>query len=344
MSSISADYERFLYANFPDEYRRITVKDVKEDVIQAIKSRLDDEYAIWCQIPEWIKNEYRDNLPDEVLNGNITVKDFVIKKENETGINAENKKKEENDNKLTDYGLYLLALGYAAQSVVLLTQNRAERDRLLREANGKHLEGEALRKWIATRESDCKIILKDWKENQQEKYFMRVVKELSRTKKKKERATRENDIIALEMKEASLNREFRRLAKQLENEEFRRKVINYLRLETQQAALRHLDSEVLDKVIGVFAEHGIKIQARANDGRNALRLDKDSLAYELKEQYLIGTSIDCKKKADEYRSKTKKTKNNARQQKVEPVVERQDSQVLENDLVQVKSKRKILER
>ena len=344
MSSISADYERFLYANFPDEYRRITVKDVKEDVIQAIKSRLDDEYAIWCQIPEWIKNEYRDNLPDEVLNGNVAVKNFILKEEKEASV-IDNKKEEVDDNSLTDYGLRLLALGYAAESVALLTQNRAERERLLRKANGRRLEGEDLRRWFATKESDCKIILKDWKENQQEKYFMRVVKEMSRTKGKKERANSENERIALEMKEASLNREFRRLAKQLENEEFRRKVINYLRLETQQAGLRHLDSEVLDKVIGVFAEHGIKIQPRANDGRNDLRLDKDSLAYELKEQYLMGTSVDCEKKANEYRSKTKKSKNSTKQQEVEPiVVERKARQVLENDLVQVKSKRKSLER
>ena len=255
MSSISADYERFLIANFPDEYRRITVKDVKEDVVQAIKSRLDDEYAIWCQIPEWIKNEYRDDLPDEVLHGNKSVRDFIDEEEkaNANIVNTEN------DNKLTDFGVSLIALGYAAETVAMLAESRSKREALLKNAGDDGLSDEEFEEWLATRDKDCKVISKDWKENQKEKYFMHVVKEMSRTKKRKQRADSPSETIAYEMKETSLERYFRKFAKELENEEFRRKVIDYLRLAPQQAALRHLDKDVLDKFIDVLGSHGVKV-------------------------------------------------------------------------------------
>ena len=301
MSKISADYERFLLANYPDEYRRITVKDVKEDVVQAIKSRLDDEYAIWCQVPEWIKNEYRDNLPDEVLNGNKAVKDFVLEKEN-------NGKEVDNSidvSGLTDLGVSLLAAGYAASSIALLTKNRSERSRILEEAAGRPLTEKERKKWLETRLGDCKVVAKDWKTNQPEKYLLHIIKEMSRNKMRKERAEGQAQITKYEMKEISLEREFKQFAKMLEDEKFRRNLINYMRLRPQQAALGHLDSEVLDRVIGMFDKYGIKIQARANDGRNELRLDKDSLAYELREQYIRGRSVDCNKRAETYRSGAK---------------------------------------
>ena len=62
MASVSSDFERFLKANFPDDYRKVTDPDVKDDVLNAILSRREEDYKVWCRIPEWIKNEYADNL------------------------------------------------------------------------------------------------------------------------------------------------------------------------------------------------------------------------------------------------------------------------------------------
>ena len=77
MGKIAEDFERLLYANYPDDYRRATAEDVSDDVITAILSRHEFHYEVWKRIPEWIRAEYRDDIPQEVLNGNIRVEAFV---------------------------------------------------------------------------------------------------------------------------------------------------------------------------------------------------------------------------------------------------------------------------
>ena len=77
MSVNSSDFERFLYANYPDDYRRATASNVPEDVLTAIVSRHSAHYDIWRRIPEWVKNRYQDRLPRELLNGNEQVKEFI---------------------------------------------------------------------------------------------------------------------------------------------------------------------------------------------------------------------------------------------------------------------------
>ena len=182
MSKISSDFVRFMIANFPDDYRRATASDVKEDVVNAIYSKLEDEYKKWCRVPEWIKAEYRDDLPDEVLNGSKSVREFIKEEE------MENQKEQERIQETTDFGVSLLAAGYATESVSLILKNRSERDRLLEESCNcnmtKEMKEELRKKWRETRERDKQVILKDWKENQPEKYLLHLAKEISRTKRR----------------------------------------------------------------------------------------------------------------------------------------------------------------
>ncbi len=79
MAVSSGDFERFLYANYPDDYRRATAADVPEDVLTAIVSRHSAHYAVWKNIPEWVKNRYLYILPRVFLNGNALVNYFVLK-------------------------------------------------------------------------------------------------------------------------------------------------------------------------------------------------------------------------------------------------------------------------
>ena len=46
MGKISSDFERFLYANYPDDYMRATAEDVPDDVITAILSRHNFHYGL----------------------------------------------------------------------------------------------------------------------------------------------------------------------------------------------------------------------------------------------------------------------------------------------------------
>ncbi len=279
MAKISSDFERFLKANFPDEFLRITADGVKDDVVETILRRREDDYRIWCNIPEWIKNEYRDNLPDEVLNGNVSVRQFVQNEEDEL------KRKEKETKELMDYSVSLIAAGYMASSVNQLVKNREERLALMREAKANPNDKTILEKIIELREKDSKIIAKDWKENQSEKYFMHLARELSRAKKREKRATSPSMKAAAEMKMSSLEREFKGMGDMLEDENFRSKLVEHLRSRQEQAALYRMDKDVFKMLQGMLKDKGIKIEQKEEKTQQRAGLDKASLVYELKQQY-----------------------------------------------------------
>jgi hypothetical protein len=279
MAKVSGDFERFLKANFPDDFLKVTRTDVPEDVIETIVRRREDDYKIWCNVPEWIKNEYNDNLPDEVFNGNVSVQQFVVKEEDEL------KQKEKQAQELMDYSVSLLAAGYAAESVSLLVKNREERENIMRNAKTHPLDKKLLARIIELREQDSKIILKDWKENQSEKYFLHLARELSRAKKRERRASSPAMKAASEMKISSIEREFREMSERLNDDNFRQKLVSHLRSRPEQAFLGRMDGEVFGMLQDVLGKHGIKIEQHEVNSKQKGGLDKNSLMYELKKQY-----------------------------------------------------------
>ena len=65
MASKSSDFNRFLEANYPDDWLRFSKPDVKDDVVFAIVSRYEKKYEIWKRIPEWIKKMDEQEIEDE---------------------------------------------------------------------------------------------------------------------------------------------------------------------------------------------------------------------------------------------------------------------------------------
>lgn len=280
MANVSGDFERFLYANYPDDYRRATAKDVPEDVLTAIISKHRAHYEIWQAIPEWIKNKYGDRLPKDVLNGNDDVKKFV---KDEIEKDA---KETEDCMAVMTAGLALAALGYAAETVEVLTQNQAMRQQLLAEAKGGVLSKAQMEKWLALRESDKNAILQDYKNYQPEKYLLHLAKELSREKKRAERGGAGADKAGAEMRAASLERELKKYAKGLKGKDVLEKAVTYLRGEPQQAALRHLSPDVLTLFTGVMAGQNIKIEPSLNGEQKNRETTRDDVAFSLKQSFV----------------------------------------------------------
>ena len=279
MFKITDDFIRFLKANYPDDFRKVTSEGVKEDVINSIVSRREGDYEIWCKIPEWVKNRYGDDLPDEVFNGNKSVKEFVHEERMA-------KEKEEEDNKeLINYGVSLLAVGYAVESVNELVRNKEERNRILRNAKGRGLDKEEREKYLETRERDRLAIVKDWKENQQEKYFMYLVKALAKTKKGANEATSAGVKAGYEMKEASLRREFKDICLKLKDEDFKQRLETHIRTGCVFECVRKIDKDVFEEVRTVLMENGIDVDKIREQRLNEDFYDKDNLVSELKRQY-----------------------------------------------------------
>jgi len=248
---------RFLEVNFPDAFRRASSADITEASANSLLSRYGHRFQIWKEVPDWIKNNHGDRIPSEVLNGNITVRDYV---EQEKIKNTEQEK--QNDDMMS-FGVSMLALGYAADTVATLTQNHAEREQLLAEAkDGKltrKLNPEQFEKWLDTRRRDIEAIRKDWQEHQPEKYILHLAKELSRARKRLDRTddaeTREDISLNISL----LEKEFSKASRRLNNRGSRQVMVDYLRGQPQQAALRHMDPEVLQLLTDSMEKQRIRI-------------------------------------------------------------------------------------
>ncbi len=279
MSGISGDFERFLYANYPDDYRRATAKDVPEDVLTAILSRHKAHYSVWKDIPEWIKTKYQDRLPRDVLNGNEQVKQFVKSEE------QQKKKDEKETSALIDYSVTLLALGYAADTVKALAENRMAREELLRAANGGEFTEEQKRLWRQTRERDRDVIRCDWAENQPEKYLFHLFKEISRGKRRSERAQTADDRHDAVAQITRSEQELAGLMEHFSSREARQKLAEYLRQPQQQAALRHFSPEMLAVFTDKMKSLGIAVTPAGRERSPVREENRESLAESLRQNF-----------------------------------------------------------
>lgn len=277
MANSMGDFERFLYANYPDDYRRATADDVPDDVINAILSKHERHYQIWKNIPEWIKNEYRDVLPPDVLNGNETVRDFVEAEQQKLA----NEEKE--TQQLLNYSVSLLALGYAAETVAVMVENRRQREALLAAAHGSALTDEQMKLWLQTRESDKQAIQKDWKENHAEKFIVHLFKEIDREKR---RADRNGQTSQSFMKISQMENEVAQLLGGLSGIEQKKAMVEYLREQPQQAALKRMSPDVRQRFVDMLHKNGIAVE-----DKNMAQVNRENLAQSLKKNF-----EDCRKR------------------------------------------------
>ncbi len=291
MANSMSDFERFLYANYPDDYRRATADDVPDDVINAILSKHEKHYQIWRRIPEWIKDEYRDIIPTEVLNGNETVRDFV-EEEHQKLANEEKETQQ-----LLNYSVSLLALGYAAETVAVMVENRRQREALLAAAHGGPLSDEQMKLWLQTRESDQKAIRKDWQENHTEKFIVHLFKEIDREKR---RMARNGESVDATLKISRMENEAAQLLAQFSDMDKKKAMVEYLRGQPQQVALKRMNPEVRQRFVDMLRKNGIAVE-----DKNFAQVNRENLAQSLKRNF-----DDCRKRENilctkyQYQNKT----------------------------------------
>ena len=285
MADCSNDFKRFLFANYPDDYRRLTAENVPDDVVNSILSRHENHYKIWRNIPEWIKSRYRDIIPTEVLNGNENVRGFVEKEE-------QNQKQEEQETReLINYTVTLLAMGYATETVAVMAANREQRIRLYKEAGGKPLDDEQLARWRKLRESDRDAIEAEWKNSLKERYILHLAKRIDRERRKMQRrANTEAEKAAAGMKISGLENEMRAAAAKLADKNMKKRMVDYLRQRSQQAALGKMSSETVDLLGELLKKQGIGIspvQKKMAAPVDVMQesFESDSLAQSLKKHY-----------------------------------------------------------
>lgn len=247
MGKLTSDFERFLYSNYPDEYMRATAEDASDDVITAILSRHHFHYEVWKDIPEWIRAEYRDDIPQEVLNGNTRVEDFVDDEYEKLTPEGQEKAKEQEEREereamfVANLTVALLAAGYSAEAVGRLAENHGERSSILKQMEIHGRTPEMVAAYRATRESDKKVINAEYNGNKRliHKKVMHLAKDLNRMK----RSRYGYDEKEYKEKEEKLKQAMAFVAA---DPEARRRVEEHLNDPVARSALRHLVPEVKD--------------------------------------------------------------------------------------------------
>ena len=265
MGKVAEDFERFLYANYPDDYRQVTAEGVTDDVITAILSSQSSRYEVWKRIPEWIRNEYRDDIPQEVLNGNVRVETFVYEEHekltredplDEKNASARDAKDAEFVANIT---VALLAAGYTTEAVARLSENHSTRSDLLKQMAIMGRTPELVAAYRATRENDRNTIASEYDNNEKlvHRKVMRVIKEMSRMKRRKGGYDEEEYKQTEEKLKAVM-------AFVKDNPEAKMRVFEHLKDPAVQKALYLLDPAVRDKFITSMRDVGISI--KPNDG------------------------------------------------------------------------------
>ncbi len=285
MGKIAEDFERLLYANYPDDYRRATAEDVSDDVITAILSRHEFHYEVWKRIPEWIRAEYRDDIPQEVLNGNIRVEAFVYDEYEKLGpadpLDAkEEKARDEKDAMfVANLTVAFLAAGYTVESVNRLSENHSERRELLKQMAILGRTPELVAAYRANRESGKNIIAKEYDEN--EKLIHKKVMNLAREMSAVKRSANGFD----EQKYKELEEKLKEaLAFVKDNPEAKTRVFEHLKDTVCQKRIYLLHPEIRDKFISSMKDVGILITP--NDGKpRAFEINRDTLVEGLKKDF-----------------------------------------------------------
>ena len=226
MAIISEDFDRFLEANYPDDWMKASVPDVKQDVINYIYSKTNSKYEVWKKIPEWIKAMFSDKLPEEVLRGNEPWDNFILHLEksnydyNKVASIVYNTviKSEEN----VRYCNNVVDSGYSFECAVYLTEIYDERKRLWDSGELKTPEGK--KKWRKLGEKKLAVMEQDLREYRPERWVLRQLRLYDRNIRKSKMAKTEEE-RKKHMKNALENRkQYTKYIKLVENRELRRRL------------------------------------------------------------------------------------------------------------------------
>ena len=185
MISKSVDFERFLEVCYPDAYLRISSENVKDDVYSAIFSEYEIRFKKWQAVPQWIKDFYKDVLPSDVMNGNITIDDFIENVEYVCLISPDRDFSKIRANNFRDV-VYIeesqrdeyqekVELGYSSEHARKLIENKHTRDCLCHLC--RPLTTEERKIWRKSRKNDRHIILESYKKDQPHKMVYHSIRQ-----------------------------------------------------------------------------------------------------------------------------------------------------------------------
>lgn len=202
MPDIGTEFISYLKAYDPEAFSKVSADSATDSLINTIIAKHKSEFDIWKKTPEWLRAQYGNKIPEDILDmvrqGVPLTPENVAAKQNHTQVNV-------NDKRPSDLGVdidlgtqiafgaaelaaiktlasTIQSKGYskkAATQLATSSQIRVQLQQKLEQALPEQ-KAQLLEDWQKTRAHDVKTIKTDWAQNQPEKLFVHLVKEIDR--------------------------------------------------------------------------------------------------------------------------------------------------------------------
>ena len=219
MTEVGTEFIEYLKAHDPEAFSQVSSDSATEALVNSIVAKHKDTFDIWKKTPEWLRDKYANKIPDEVLDlvkqgvkltpENITdlqtsyANNYVQPKPADLGVNFDLN---------TDIVFAAADIatmksiadtigkkGYsekAASQLATLRQIRLHLHEQLQKASGEQRR-QLCNDWRKTRMHDIKTIKKDWAQQQPERLFVHILKDLDRGKENMDTALPKLDALMI---------------------------------------------------------------------------------------------------------------------------------------------------
>ena len=219
MADTGNEFLRFLKANHPDDYSKLSSDSVSDSLVNAVFTKHQSHFENWQKVPEWIRNKYADRVPSDILQAASTdpnLTDAEIRNLEAGRYGGSYSVKPDDLNfKPEDFGAIMANAhiiadkGYSAEAASSLAYAKQIRQKLKTDPSLKLPQDQRKQLWRETRENDRKTIKKDWCENQSEKMAVHILKQLNRGHMDMETALPQLDMMIKNIKEKNLEDSFK---------------------------------------------------------------------------------------------------------------------------------------
>lgn len=219
MVDVGTEFIEYLKANDPESFSKVSSDSVTDALVNSIVAKHKETFDIWKKTPEWLRDKYTNKIPGEVLNlvkqgvkltpENITdlqtsyANNYVQPKPADFDVNVDL------DTDIVFAAADIAAMksiadaigkkGYsekAASQLATLRQIRLHLHKQLQQASSE--QRKKLREdWRKTRMHDIKTIKKDWAQQQPERLFVHILKDLDRGKENMDTALPKLDALMI---------------------------------------------------------------------------------------------------------------------------------------------------
>ena len=237
MADTGSDFLTFLKANYPEDYNKLSTDNVADSLINAVISKHKSHFELWKKVPERIRDEYLGKVPHDIIEAAKTDNNLTLAECRE--IEAERHDissipspasiydnpiikgivlSEVAKNRIAEKTHHMCNNGCSHKNAVILAMtNEMQKELLKKFDSGEITKTEKNVAWQETRYTQQKSLKEEYFDNQPERGFINILKNVNRGKIDKETATPKLEILMVAIKSFGREKELEEYLKKPES-------------------------------------------------------------------------------------------------------------------------------